>query len=262
MNQPSARLILITPPELRANAAQTGLPMAHMDYRLGRGAHLLRAGQTPPAKGGLMMIGDGGFDGRGDPHAFCQAVYQECRLRGFRGVILDLETHKPLLNQIISGLEDICVRQSWSFYLPETLAPLSHRAKIMIPTALSGGSLTRRFTEAAERYGRERLVPYLQRASEDFHLPAPGGRGHPLSREALTSLRSRLSPSIFYSRELCAYYFTYMSRDAGAHFVLFDNAESLRRKMAVAAESGLDEFFLVYPEVQDLLPEFLNQLHT
>lgn len=262
MNQPSPRLILITPPETRANAAETGLPLAHMTYRLGHGAHLLRAAQTPPTKGGLMMIEDGGFDGRGDPRAFCQAVFQECRLRGFRGLILDFETPKPLLVQIISGLEEICVRQGWAFYLPEAFSTYSNRAKIMVSTALSGGSLSRRLTDAAERYGRGRLVPYLQRTAEDFHLPAPDGRGRPLTREALSSLRSRLSPSIFYSRELCAYYFTYMSRDTGAHFILFDTAESLRRKMALAEGLGIEEFFLVYPEVQDILPEILSRQHT
>lgn len=260
MNQSSARLILITPPELRTKAAETGLPMAHMTYQLGPGARLLRSRGTPPPKGGLMMIEDGGFDGRGDARTFSQAVFQECRNQSFRGVVLDLEAPpKPLLARIISGLEETCTRQSWFFYLPEAYCLYSNRAKIMVSTALSGGSLRRRLEEAGEKYGRARLVPYLQRVAEDFHLPAQEGRGYPLTREALISLRNRLSPTVFFSQDLCAYYFTYMSRDTGAHFVLFDNATSLRRKMEIASSLGLGEFVLVYPEVQDILPELLSR---
>ncbi len=49
-----------------------------------------------------------------------------------------------------------------------------------------------------------------------------------------------------------------MSRSTGAHFVLFDDAESLRQKRTQAQELGIGQFFLLYPEVADLLPELLN----
>ena len=63
---------------------------------------------------------------------------------------------------------------------------------------------------------------------------------------------------MFSSRDLCAHYFTYMSRSTGAHFVLFDDAESLRQKRALAQEVGIRQFFLLYPEVADLLPALLG----
>ena len=92
----------------------------------------------------------------------------------------------------------------------------------------------------------------LRRAREDFFLPATKGVGHPISQEELNRLRRRLEPSVFFSPHLCARYFTYMSRETGAHFVLFDDRETLEKKRTLALELGIRRFFLLYPEIADL----------
>ena len=94
----------------------------------------------------------------------------------------------------------------------------------MIPSALSGGSLQRRLEEALERFGESRTALALEKVAEDFFLPSPTGSGQPLTEQELEALKQRLSPSIFFSGDLCARYFTYMSRENGAHFVLFPPA--------------------------------------
>ena len=116
----------------------------------------------------------------------------------------------------------------------------------------------KRLEELIARWGKHRLVLCLRRTREDFFLPAPTGCGKPLTPEALAALRRQFEPNVFYSRDLCAHYFTYMSRSTGAHFVLFDDAESLRQKRALAQEVGIRQFFLLYPEVADLLPALLG----
>ena len=107
---------------------------------------------------------------------------------------------------------------------------------------------------AADTYGAQRLVLCLHRARDDFFLPSVKGRGRPISQEKLDQLLRRMHPSVFFSQDLCAHYFTYMSRETGAHFVLFDDAESLVKKRAIAQEAGITRFFLLYPEVADFLP--------
>ena len=47
-------------------------------------------------------------------------------------------------------------RRGWTLYVTEPYGHSSPRARVMIPSALSGGSLSRRLEEAAERFGRER----------------------------------------------------------------------------------------------------------
>ena len=67
-------------------------------------------------------------------------------------------------------------------------------------------------------------------------------------------------PSVFFSSELCAHYFTYMSRENGAHFVLFDDAGSIRKKLLTAQGLGIRQAVLSYPQTADLLGALLSQL--
>lgn len=259
MNQSTSHMILITPPDKIRAASAYGLPIAHMAYRLGNGFHLFRANFPAMPQGGLMMIGEDHFDGEGDPTIFCREVLRECTARKFNGVIFDPESKPtPAISRIISFLAEQTARRGLSFYLPESYSNYSKTAKIMISSALSGGTLQQRLKEAVDLYGNDRVVLCIDRTAEDFYLPAPKGAGRPLSRDELHKRIEALDPSIFFSNELCSHYFTYMSRDSGAHFILFDDLGSIRKKISVAEEVGIRRFFLFYSQIDDLLPQLLG----
>ena len=95
----------------------------------------------------------------------------------------------------------------------------------------------------------------------DFTLPAQSGEGHPLSGRELQDLLVRESPSVFFSQDLCARYFTY-ARDGETHFVLFDDADTLSQKLRTGGNMGFAAAFLMYPEVQDLLPRLFPGRRT
>lgn len=252
------RLILTAPPSDVKAASAYGLPIGHMAYRIGPGGNLLRARIPVELRGGLMVIGSGGFDGRADATAFCRQVIRECTARGFDGVILDFEgPAQPFLGQVVNRLGVLLSQRGWPLYATEEYAGASDRTRILIPSALSGGSLSKRIAEAVERFGTDRVALGIQRTAEDFTLPSPNGCGHPLTGEELEGrIRSR-GASVFFSDDLCAHYFTYMSRQSGAHFVLFDNAASIRKKICIAAQYGLCACVLAWPEVGDILETIL-----
>lgn len=253
------KLILTAPPAAAREASSHGLPVGHIAYRVGPGGHLLRSNIPINLRGGLMVVDSGGSDGRGDPALFCQQVIRECTARGFDGVILDFEGQpQPLLGQIINRLGAQLARRGWPLYITEEYASFSDRANIIIPSALSGGSLSKRLSEAAERFGARRVALGIQRVAEDFSLPAPNGCGTPLNREELARRINSRGASIFFSDELCAHYFTYMSRQSGAHFVLFDNAASIRKKIRIAKNLGLCACILAWPEVNDIIDNILS----
>lgn len=224
---------------------------AHLAYRVGRGPRLLRARGAIPPGGGLMVVDDQGFDGQGPMGPFCQEVLRECLARNFSGVVLDFEGRLPPLAQLAVQLEDGLSRRGLALYVQEMYGHCTRRARVLIPSALSGGSLASRLEEAGERFGRDRLVLALQRSAEDFRLPAPTGSGLPLSRKELADRMARLRPSVFFSGELCARYFTYMSRENGAHFVLFDDGDTLRRKMEVARRLGVRTFIAPWADLEE-----------
>ena len=145
-------------------------------------------------------------------------------------------------------------RNKRRLYLPEVYARQVNGAVAIICTALSGGSFCQRLQEAAVRFGKNRVALDVQRLAMDFTLPSPTGRGRPLPPEELRELMDRLTPSTFYSAELCAKYFTYAENGAG-HFVLFDDAGTLSRKIRAGQELGIPFGLLQCPEVEDLLPQ-------
>lgn len=254
----ATRLILTAPPSAAQAASSYGLPVGHMAYRIGPGGHLLRANIPINLRGGLMVIDGSGFNGRADTNVFCQQVIRECTARTFDGVILDFEGKPhPLLSQIVNKLGILLARRNWPLYVTEEYGGVSDQARVIIPSALSGGSLSKRLTEAVERYGADKVALGIQRTAEDFTLPAPTGTGVPLSRAELNRRIQSRGASIFFSDELCAHYFTYMSRQNGAHFVLFDNAASIRKKIHIAKQFGLCACILAWPEVDDILEKIL-----
>lgn len=127
----------------------------------------------------------------------------------------------------------------------------------LLHTAMSGGSLRERLAEAVGRFGGDGVAVWLDRSAEDFLLPSPTGAGRALTREELSALRERRGGSVFFSPELCAHYFTYMEGSVG-HFVLFDDAGSLRKKLQVAGEAGITTAYLPLADTQDMLGEILQ----
>ena len=182
-----------------------------------------------------------------------------CAARGFAGVLCDFEGPPlPLLSRALEALAGPLGKRGWPLYVPEPYGDRVEGARVLISSALSGGSLAQRLRDTQERYGRDRVVLAVERVAEDFYLPAPQGQGRPLTREELEALLEERKPSVFFSGELCAHYFTYMSRDNGAHFVLFDDAGSIRKKLQVAQSLGIVHALAAYPQVDDLLADILK----
>ena len=252
-----SNLILAAAPTEVMAARAYGLALAHMAYRVGGGPHLFRANLPVSAQGGLLLVGDAGFDGRGDPHPFCQEVLRECSARGYTGVVFDFDRHFPVLGRAVAELAPLLARRGWPLYVSEPYGRYSETAKVLIPTALSGGTLRGRLEEAAAQYGAGRVALAVERVAADFFLPAPSGQGHPLSQEELKALMDEREPAVFFSNELCAHYFTYMNRQNGAHFVLFDDAASIRKKLYLARSLDISDALLPYPAVADILRDIL-----
>lgn len=252
------KLILTVPPTDLRKAQPLGLPLGHMAYRIGSGCQLLRSELPLQLRGGLMVLSDAQFDGTGEPDLLCRQIIRECSMRGFDGILCDFELRPiPILRRIAQQLDELTARRSWRLYLPLDYASTAPRAQLLVSSAISGGSLELRLQELSRQFQPQRLVLAVDRMAEDFFLPAPNGSGRPLSHDELLQLLERLSPSIFFSHDLCAQYFTYMSRESGAHFVLFDNGASIRRKLDLAKSLGIREGVLAYPQVADLLKELL-----
>ena len=205
-----------------------------------------------------MVIDDSHFRGGGEAETFCHEVLRECAARKFHGVVCRfLARPHAVLSGAVSRRGALCRDRGMALYVTETYGGASPHARVMLSTALSGGSLKERLEEGVSHFGPHRVCIWVDRTAEDFLLPSPGGAGAPLTTDELQRRREESGAAVFFSPELCAHYFTYMAGEKG-HFVLFDDAGSIRKKLRVAAEAGIDTAFLPYGPLADILGELLG----
>ena len=243
-------ILAVAPPEVSA-ASKHGFALAHAAYRIGTDSTLLRQ-NAMQYKGGFLMLSDCNAPVIEQPEALCAAVIRECGRRSFRGVILDFEeAPKPDRFAFAKLLAQTFAKEKRILFLPESYGAIE-QAFVLLCTAISGGDYTQRLREAADRYGgAKRLALDVQRLRMDFSLPAPTGEGTPLTGEELRQLTEQEQSSVFFSPALCARYFTY-ARNGQAHFVLFDDAETMQRKIKIGASLGFSAALFMWPEVRDI----------
>jgi len=249
------RLILAVRPGRIHDAGRqggSGLLLAHLAYRVGAGPHLFRANGPVTPHAGLMVMDAPHLEDGGDAEGFCHEVFRECVARKFTGVVCRFEEPTlPILQEICGRLSESCAQRGLTCYVSEPYGRSAPSARVLLSTAVSGGSLEGRLKEAENQFG-PRLALWVERSVEDFMLPSPTGAGTPLNWEELERRRTEYSANVFFSSELCAHYFTYMAGEK-AHFVLFDDAGSVRKKLQVAERLGVDTAFLPFDSVEDIL---------
>lgn len=243
------QLFLAAAPAEVREASRFTRSLVHVAYRIGPSSSLMRHDLLLDTRGGLLSISDLDAGFIAAPEQLAAAVARECGRRNFGGVVLDFEASPTpdrrkfaqTLGQMLGGRRTL--------FVPETYSVPG--AVTLVNTAVSGGSFSEYLSEARSKYGRIALD--LQRLTMDFVLPARTGQGKPLSPAQFQALRQEQSPAVFFSSDLCARYFTCI-RGRETHFVLFDDADTLLRKVRIGSSMGIGAGFLMYPEVADLLP--------
>ena len=242
-----ALLLGVTPAQEQAHENLDCATVAHMAYQIDANLRLTRLSRQSFHSGGLLYCTAlAPPPPRAELRPLLMQLARECTARQYRGVVADL----PAGWEAAAGqLDDALLRQGLTLYLPEPFSAAAKRAKLLVSTAISGGTLRQRLESAVQRYGKERVVPALERSAEDFIPPSRTGSGRRLTRSDLSDLRRRIHPNVFWSPELCARYFTYAA-EGRTHFVLFDDRETMQAKLRLCGELGFPTCFAVWEELQ------------
>ncbi|MBR3570830.1 MAG: hypothetical protein IKN96_08580 [Oscillibacter sp.] len=227
-----------------------GRRFAHVSYRIGAGSELLRNATPLQTNGDLMSIGDGGAGAVENPEALCGAVVRECLRRGYRGAVLDFEAPpRDDLREFAGRLETRLRGNRRVLYVPAPYAGAAPGATALVCTAVSGGNFEEYLRETLRERGGKPVALDVQRLRMDFQLPAPTGEGVPLDADAFEKLRE--GRAVYFSPDLCARYFT-CAHGGQAHFVLYDDADTIKRKLRIGEALGVETAFLQWPEVKDI----------
>jgi hypothetical protein len=181
-----------------------------------------------------------------------------CLRQGFPGVVADWpEEPSPALSEFTRRFGAELASAGLRFALPLGWYQVCPTAQLLVPSALSGGTLRGRLTELSQRFGPERLVLQLQRSSMIFSIPSPSGQGIPVDDAALIQRKRARNPRVYFSSHLCAQYITWQEEGV-PKLLLFDDAHSLGAKRALAGELGIPACVAAYPEVKTFLPQLLG----
>lgn len=246
------QLYLAAAPRYLPEAGRWGLPIAHAAYTVDGGGRLAALPLPPDLRGGLLLLTGPDSPSLPQPDALCRDILRECLHRGYTGVVVGA----ALPDAALTALADLCSRYGRALYVPERSGGALPQARVVVSTALSGGTLRRRMEEAVRRFGSRRMALDLACTRMDFALPAPYGEGAALTAQQLTALRGQRP--VFFSPELCARYFTY-EQGGMTHFVLFDDADTLRRKIQLGTALDIPVGFLSLPEAAEALPQLLGK---
>ena len=203
------QIFLAVTPDKQRTASQYTDRLAHVAYQVGREGHLTRQALLARTFGGLMVLGDRDWDAVRDTAQLCREVWRECGNRNYCGVAADFEQPpSPDRVSFLEALGRVLARNRKQLFVPEEYGRRVASAQVLVCTALSGGTLRQRLEEAGQAFGQKRLALDLQRLRMSFPLPCPSGEGKALSGEELEEMMAQRQPSVFYSGDLCAKYFT------------------------------------------------------
>lgn len=249
------RIYLTVRPEERRQIAGLPAEAACTAYRIGEGSSLLCRAPLPGSQssnlsGRLLILSDREAPAIPQPEALADALLRECARRDFSGIFLDFDASPaPDRRRLAAALSQRCAAARRDLFVPEPYARAAQRRTVLINTAVSGGDLEGHLRKVISLYGGSRNIALdIQRLRMRFSLPAPSGEGTPLSSQALDDLIKERQPAVFFSQALCAKYFVC----AEGHFILFDDADTLRQKLRLGQRLGIPAAFFQWPEIQDI----------
>lgn len=247
-------LILVCAGRDAAYAAKHGIPVLHLCLGITADGALQRLQLSTAPTHCLLGLCD-------LPHSLstcnterlaADLVY-EAKRTGAPGVFADFEHDTPCGRSLLSAFDRALHEAEIPFYVPLSAGRALTHAILTVPTAISGGSLTDHFSSLQGIYGAARVAAFLQPVSQNFSVPSSSPNGKVLTTEEREALLAHTGSQTFFSRELCAKYFTYTDDDGHAHFVLFDDASTLEAKLAHLSGCGVQTVFALFPDAAALL---------
>lgn len=242
-------MILVCAGTESVRARESGLPLLQFGLRLQADGSVYRA--LLSGKQEYLGVMDQGM--KRFSASTCDQLIAEAQRAGACAIFLDCEAHTQAVDEFLKALDQQTEKHKLRLFVPLCQAQSVTHACLVASTAISGGCLRERFQELTQQYPN-RVAADLRAISRDFLLPSANTEGIPLSVQARDALRGKIGAQTFFSRELCARYFTYMDEKNNGHFVLFDDADTLQAKCRCLQELEVSPIFARYGDVCDFLP--------
>lgn len=248
-------LILVCAGAETARAKESGFPLLQFGLGIRPDGSLYRMMLSDHKAGCYLGVSDRGMERFSE--TICTQLMAEAEKINAAGIFADSERDCTAVHDFLAAMDLLCTQRKIPLFVPYCQADCVQNAFLVVDTALSGGSLWERFQALHSQYPG-RIAADLRKISRDFLLPAPDTEGERLKDDAREALCARTGAQTFFSRELCARYFTYMDAQENGHFVLFDDADTLKEKCKCLDLLGISPIFARYAEVKEIIGSILH----
>lgn len=249
--QPTNNLILVCAGADSSAAMRHDLPILQLCLGVGEGGSIRRLNLPARLEGCYLGVSDLGISGK-IPEFCAESLVYEAQKHRTRGVFADFEQTNEATRSLLASLDKRMHKAGLPLFAPACQAEVTAYAWLVTETAISGGSLDEHIQGLQSAYPG-RIAATLRPVSADFRLPAEDSEGRPVTAKERAALREAYGSQAFFSRELCAKYFTYMDEDKMGHFVLYDDESTIEAKLNRLEGMGVSHVFALYPDVARLL---------
>ncbi len=243
------KIYLSAPPELAAEAAEYA-PVSLMAYEVARGLRLNRSPTVPSPRGErLMEVSCRRLTGFGPQAALAESILRQCLIYGFSGAVLDLPRPTPALMALAELMSDRFRPRGLSLYLPEGYGGIPGNPTILVSAQSYCAPYIDRLRALAGRFGAGRLALRLDTRPADFLLPARRS----LPSRLPSPVPGGVQPDrVFYSECHEANYTSFLDRGR-VRLVMWDDANSVKRKLEIAENIGIHTAFLDFEENRSII---------
>ena len=226
-----------------------------MSYRISPGGLQFCDAITTQTRGGYLCVSDKNFKGAlPEINDLYSQIIAQCNKRQFAGVLLDFENSLRLkAGPLVQALSERLASRRIDLIVDSQYANVAKSGKVLIGSELTGGSFASYLDASCKRFGARRLVLELSPMRRQFSASFKDERGKELTEETLAELVRSNRGKIYYSKDLCVNHF-HMNNKTIPHYVLFDNNASLKDKINLAKQAGIETFTGFYEDVKGILP--------
>ena len=244
-------LVIVCAGKDTLKASTYDIQLLQLYISVGKGMSLNKLYIPAKTKGDILGISDIGIT-EGDMNFCVKSILHEFRKGEFKAIFADFERKDQVVLSLLSQLDEMTYKQNIEFYVPICNEKAVKYANFVTHSALSGGSLEEYILELNEKYN-DRIAVSIRPICTDFILPSQNSEGTPISQQEKQHRMKKYNAGAYFSRELCAKYFTYMDENEQGHFVLFDDLDTISDKIRRLNNLPVKKIFALYPDIEKLL---------
>lgn len=244
-------LVIVCAGKDTLKASTYDIQLLQLSISVGKDMSLNRLYIPTKTKGDILGISDIGIT-EGDKDFCIKSILHEVRKGEFKGIFADFERKDMAVLSLLSQLDEITHKENISFYVPICNEKAVKYAKLVAQSALSGGSLEEYILELNKKYN-DRIAVSIRPICTDFVLPSQNSEGTPITQQEKQQKMKKYDAGAYFSKELCAKYFTYMDENDQGHFVLFDDLDTISAKIQRLNNLPVKKIFALYPDIEKLL---------